>query len=174
MKKIGLALFLLVGVVQSAAAQRYAYVDTQYILSEMPEYAEAQEQLNTLSIEWQNEIELLFNDVDKRRKEYEVEAILLPAEIKKQREKEIANAELTAKQMQKKRFGVGGDLFNKREELIKPIQDRIFDAIQQIAADRNYAFVFDKANQSNLLYADPKYDISDQVIRKMGIKIDNN
>lgn len=174
MKKIGLALFLLVGVVQWAAAQRYAYVDTQYILSEMPEYAEAQEQLNTLSIEWQNEIELLFNDVDKRRKEYEVEAILLPAEIKKQREKEIANAELTAKQMQKKRFGVGGDLFNKREELIKPIQDRIFDAIQQIAADRNYAFVFDKANQSNLLYADPKYDISDQVIRKMGIKIDNN
>ena len=174
MKKVILAFVLLVGMINWATAQRYAYVDTQYILDQMPNYAEAQEELNTLSIQWQEEIEMLFSDVDKRRKDYEVEAILLPAEIKKQREKEIADAELAAKEMQKRRFGVGGDLFAKREELIKPIQDKIFGAIQQIAADRNYAFVFDKANQSNLLYADPKYDISDQVLRKMGIKIDNN
>ena len=124
--------------------------------------------------QWQEEIELLFLDVDKKRKEYEVEAILLPAEIKKQREKEIADAEMKAREMQKKRFGVGGDLFAKREELIKQIQDKIFNAIQDIASERNYAFVFDKANQSNLLYADPKYDISDQVLRNMGIKIDND
>lgn len=172
MKKVVLAFFLLLGMVNGALAQRYAYVDTQYILDQMPEYSEAQAQLNKASEDWQNEIEVLFADVDKKRKNYEAEAILLPAEIKKQREAEIAAAESKAKEMQKKRFGVGGDLFAKREELIKPIQDKIFNAIQQVASERNLAFVFDKANQSNLLYADPKYDISDQVIREMGIKID--
>lgn len=174
MKKVVLAFFLLLGMINVANAQRYAYVDTQYILDQMPEYAEAQTELEAASEQWQKEIETLFADVEKRRKEFAAEAILLPAEIKKQREKEIADAELLAKQTQKKRFGVGGDLFAKREELIKPIQDKIFNAIQEIAADRNYAFVFDKANQSNLLYADPKYDMSEQVLRKMGIKIDNN
>ena len=174
MKKGVLAFFLLLGLVNTAISQRYAYVDTQYILDQMPEYAEAQIQLDKASEQWQEEIELLFLDVDKKRKEYEVEAILLPAEIKKQREKEIADAEMNAREMQKKRFVVGGDLFAKREELIKPIQDKIFNAIQDIASERNYAFVFDKANQSNLLYADPKYDISDQVLRNMGIKIDND
>ena len=174
MKKVVLAFFLLVGMMNGATAQRYAYVDTQYILDQMPEYGEAQVELDKVSEQWQNEIEVLFLDAEKRRKDYAAEAILLPAEIKKQREKEITDAELMAKEMQKKRFGVGGDLFAKREELIKPIQDKIFNAIQEIASDRNYAFVFDKANQSNLLYADPKYDMSDQVLRKMGIKIDNN
>ena len=174
MKKVVLAFFLLIGMINSALAQRYAYVDTQYILDQMPEFAEAQAQLDNASEQWQNEIEVLFSDVEKRRKEYADEAILLPEEIKKQREKEIQDAEMRAKEMQKRRFGVGGDLFAKREELIKPIQDKIFNAIQEIASDRNYAFVFDKANQSNLLYADPKYDISDQVLRKMGIKIVND
>lgn len=174
MKKVVLAFFLLVGMMSTVFGQRYAYVDTQYILDKMPEYAEAQLELDKVSEQWQNEIEVLFADAENKRKDYVAEALLLPAEIKKQREKEITQAELKAKEMQKKRFGVGGDLFEKREELIKPIQDKIFNAIQEIASDRNYAFVFDKANQSNLLYADPKYDMSDQVLRKMGIKIDNN
>ena len=174
MKKAILACFLLVGMISTAFGQRYAYVDTEYILSQMPEYAEAQLELDKISEEWAQEIDMLFADVEKKRKEFAAEAILLPAEIKKQRQKEIDDAELRAKQMQKKRFGVGGDLFAKREELIKPIQDKIFNAIQEIAADRNLAFIFDKANQSNLLFADPKYNISDQVLRKMGIKIDNN
>lgn len=173
MKKVILAFFLLLGMVNGAMAQRYAYVDTQYILDAMPEYGQAQIELDKASEQWQKEIEVLFLDAEKRRKEFATESILMPDEIKKQRLKEIADADLRAKEMQKQRFGVGGDLFAKREELIKPIQDKIFNAIQEIAADRNYAFVFDKANQSNLLYADPKYDISDQVIRKMGIKIDN-
>ena len=172
MNKVVLAFFLLIGMMNGAVAQRYAYVDTQYILDAMPGYGEAQAQLEKASEQWQQEIEILFADVDKKRKSFEAEAILMPEEIIKQRLKEISDAEFKAKEMQKKRFGVGGDLFAKREELIKPIQDMIFNAIQEIAADRNYAFVFDKANQSNLLYADPKYDMSDQVLRKMGIKID--
>jgi outer membrane protein len=138
----------------------------------MPEYAAAQLELDKVSEQWEKEIDILFQDVDKKRKDYESEAILLPIEIKKQREKEIADAELKAKDMQKKRFGVGGDLFMKREELIKPIQDKIFNAIQEVSVERNYAFVFDISNQSNLLFADPKYNMSDQVLRKIGIKID--
>lgn len=172
MKKVVLFCVLLMGVLNYSIAQRYAYVDTQYILDKMPEYAAAQLELDKVSEQWEKEIEILFQDVDKKRKDYESEAILLPAEIKKQREKEIADAELKAKDMQKKRFGVGGDLFAKREELIKPIQDKIFNAIQEVSVERNYAFVFDISNQSNLLFADPKYNMSDQVLRKMGIKID--
>lgn len=161
------------GLSNTASAQRYAYVDTQYILDHIPEYQAAQEQLNQISEQWQEEIEIKFAQVEKKRNEYEAEKILLPAELKKQREKEIADMDLEAKELQKKRFGVGGDLFMKRQELIKPIQDRVYEAIQQVATERNYSFVFDKANQSNLLYADPKFDMSDQVLRKMGITIDN-
>jgi len=174
MKKIIFIFFLLIGFSNWADAQRYAYVDTEYILEQIPAYAEAQTTLDKASEQWQQEIEQLFSDVEKKIKDYEAEAILLPAEIKKQREQEIAEADARAKEMQKRRFGVGGDLFLKREELIKPIQDQIFEAIQKVASDKNYAFIFDKANQSNLLFADDKYDASDLVIRKMGIKIDNN
>ena len=157
-----------------ATAQRYAYVDTQYILDQMPEYAAAQESLNKFSEQWILEIESAFSNVERKKEELRNEGPLLPAEMKESRQKEINELEQKAKELQKQRFGVGGDLFAKREELIKPIQDRVFEAIQQIAADRNYAFVFDKANQSNLLYADPKFDMSDQVLRKMGIKVVKN
>jgi outer membrane protein len=167
-----IALIVLVLSAGAVSAQRYAYVDTEFILDNMPEYTEAQEELNKASKDWQEEIETLFADVEKKRRDYEAEAILLPAEIKKQRENEIEAADAKAKEMQKRRFGVGGDLFMKREELIKPIQDKIFNAIQQVAQKQNYAFVFDKANQSNLLYADTKLDVSEDVLREMGIKID--
>ena len=92
-------------------------------------------------------------------------------EEKKKREEEIAQLELEAMQMQKLRFGVNGDYFQKRQELIKPIQDRVYDAMQKVASKRNYTFVFDKANQSNLVYADSKYDISDEVLKEMGVTV---
>ena len=174
MNRLFIAFILFFGMSGIANAQRMAYVDTQYILDNVPEYQTAQTQLNEMSEQWQKEIETKFSQVEKKRRAYEAEKILLPAEMKKQRENEIAAMESSAKELQKKRFGVGGDLFMKREELIKPIQDRIFNAIQQVASERNYSFVFDKANQSNLLFADPKFDISDQVLRKMGITIDRN
>ena len=138
----------------------------------MPDYQKAQEELDRLAEVWMKEIEDAFGLVEQKRREFESEKILLPEEIKTQRLQEINELETKAKSLQKQRFGVGGDLFMKREELVKPIQDQIFNAIQAIAGERNFAFVFDKANQSNLLYADPKYDISDQVLRKMGIKVD--
>ena len=163
----------LLGFSTYASAQRYCYVDTQYILDAIPEYGVAQLELDRLSVEWQNQIESKFTLVDKKRKEYEAEAILLPAEIKKQREKEISELDEKAKGLQKKYFGVGGELFSKREELIQPIQDEIFKAIKEVSSEKKYAFVFDKANQSNLLFADPKYNISDLVLRKMDIVVKN-
>ncbi|MBI3133911.1 MAG: OmpH family outer membrane protein [Bacteroidetes bacterium] len=171
MKRLVAFFIGLIACSQLAVAQKYGYVDTQYILENIPEYTEAQEQLNKLSEQWQTEIEEKFALVEKKHREYETEAILLPDEIKKQRQKEIDELRLSAMELQKQRFGVGGDLFKKREELIKPIQDRIFEAIQQVAVERQYSFIFDKANQSNLLYADPKFDISDAVLQKMGIKV---
>jgi outer membrane protein len=174
MKKLLFSSILLFTLSNWAVAQRYAYVDTQYILDQIPEYTQAQEQLNNYSEQWMIEIEAMFSQVDKKKDELMKEGPLLPAEMRESRQKEIDELEQKAKELQKQRFGVGGDLFAKRQELIAPIQDRIFEAIQQIAADRNYAFVFDKANQSNLLYADPKFDMSDQVLRKMGIKVVKN
>lgn len=172
MKKFAALLFILIGLASVANAQRYAYVDTQYILDNTPEYTKAQEELDRLAEEWLKEVQSQFELVDQKRREFEAEKILLPEEIKNQRLKEINTLDTKAKELQQQRFGVGGDLFNKREELIKPIQDQIYNAIQAISAERNFAFVFDRANQSNLLYADSKYDISDQVLRKMGIKVD--
>jgi outer membrane protein len=173
MKKVLGTLIVLIGLANMASAQRYAYVDTQYILDKVPEYTKAQEELDRLSEMWLKEVESKFALVDQKRQEFEAEKILLPEEIKVQRLKEIKKLDGEAMDLQKQRFGVGGDLFMKREELIKPIQDQIYNAIQSIASERNFAFVFDKANQSNLLFADPKYDISNQVLRKMGIKVDN-
>lgn len=169
MKKLGLLLIVLLGVVFTGQAQRYAYVDTQYILDNLPEYGEAQEELNRMSEEWMKEIEDKFALVDEKQRQLDKEVILLPEEIRRQREKEIEDLRIDAKELQKRKFGVGGELFQQRKTLIKPIQDKIYNAIQEIATERNYAFVFDKANQSNLLYADPKFDISDQVLRKLGI-----
>ncbi len=171
MKRIFFILMTIVGMATTVSAQRYCYVDSQYILDNIPEYATAQAELDRLSVEWQNEVEAKFAKVEKRRKDYQAEAILLPEEIKRQREKEIADLEASAIALQNRYFGVGGELFNKRTELIQPIQDKIFKAIQDVAKEKKYAFVFDKANQSNLLFADPKYNISDLVLRKMGITV---
>ena len=174
MKKSGLLFALFFGLISMTYSQKYGYVDTQYILENVPEYADAQAELNKLSEQWMQEIEEKFMLVDKMQREFDSEAILLPEEIKKQRQQDIDNARSAAMELQKRRFGVGGDLFMKREELIKPIQDRIFTAIQEIAIEGSYAFIFDKAIQSNLLYADSKFDLSDKVLRKMGITIAKN
>lgn len=141
------------------------YVDTEYILKEIPEYAEAQEQLNKLSIKWQADIEALYADIKKKRNALAEEAILLPEDVRKKREAKIKELETEAMQVQRQRFGVKGDLFQKRQELIKPIQESVFAAIQEVATQRKFSFVFDKANQSNLLYAKPNLDISERVLK---------
>lgn len=174
MKKFLIVLFAVIGMSGISHAQKYGYVDTQYILENIPEYTQAQDELNKLSEQWQREIEEKFTLLDKRQREFDAEAILLPEEIKVQRIKELDEMRVQAMDLQKRKFGVGGELFQKREELIRPIQDRVFEAIQQVAVEGSYSMIFDKANQSNLLYADPKLDISKKVLIKMGIKVANN
>lgn len=172
MKKLVLSLMLVTAFAFTAAAQKYAYVDTEYIMENIPEYEAAQEKLNEMSVEWQKEIEDKFAEIDKLYKAYQSEAVLLPEDMKRQREEEIIQKEREAKELQKKRFGQDGDLFKKRQELIKPIQDKVYNAIEEIATTKSYAFVFDKAGNMTMLYANPRFDISDMVLRSIGNVVD--
>lgn len=174
MKKIIILSFLILSLTNMAIGQKYAYVDTQYILDNIPAYTDAQSKLDEYALKWQEEIESKYSLIAKKRQALQAEEILLPDEIKAEKETAILALESKAKELQKKYFGVNGMLFSKRSELIKPIQDDIFNAIQEISDEKKYAFVFDKANQSTLLFADPKYNISDLVLRKMNISIKNN
>ncbi len=168
MKKIILfaAIFCALGF--GASAQKYAFVNTDYILDNIPEYTDAQTQLDELSATWQKEIDAKFAEIDKMYKSYQNEAVLLPEDMKKKREEDIIKKEREAKDLQKKRFGKDGDLFKKRQELIKPIQEKIYNAIEDIASAENYAVIFDKATNATLIYTNPKYDVSEQVLDKMG------
>jgi len=159
---------LLVFSASSASAQKFAFVDTDYILKNIPEYTDAQAQIDDLSKEWQAEIETKFAEVEQMYKDYQSEAVLLPEEMKRKKEDEIIQAEKAAKNLQRKYFGSEGDLFKKREELIKPIQDRIFTAIEELATDRNLGIVFDKAGAVTMLYANIKYDMSDDILDELG------
>lgn len=168
MKKISIILLLLVGSVISVNAQKFAYVDTQYILNNIPEYKMAQKQLEELSKKWQQEIETKVSEIDRMYKSYQTDAVLLPEDIKKKRENEILQKEKDVSALKKKRFGTDGDLFKKREELIKPIQDKIYNAIQALAEARGYSVIFDRAGSLSILYASSRYDKSDEVLKNMG------
>jgi outer membrane protein len=170
MKQLLWILVLSLSAVCSANAQKFGYVDTKYILSHIPDYKQAQDEVNKLSSQWQKEIEAKYESIEKMEKAYQAEKILLTDEMRKKRESDIEMKRADAKDMQKQKFGVEGELFKKREELIKPIQDRIYEAIQQVAEQKSLMVIFDKANHSNLLYTNPKSDLSDQVLKKMGLK----
>lgn len=156
--------------VSNASAQKYAYVDTEYILDNISEYKAAQQQLDQLSISWQKEIEAKYAVIDKLYKDYQAEQILLTEEMRRKREQEITNKEKEVKEFQKQKFGYEGELFKKKQELIKPIQDKIYNAVKKIATDQSYAVIFDKTSDLIMLYANPKYDKSDEVLTAMGYK----
>lgn len=165
MKRLVVILVLMFSVTTAfGQVNTVGYVDTEYILNELPEYSAAQEELNKLSERWQKEIEAKYEEIQKKKDALAKEAILLPEDVRSKREQKIKELEADARQLQRQKFGVKGDLFQKRQELIKPIQEEVFKAIQQVAEQRKFSFVFDKANQSNLLYAKPKLDISERVL----------
>jgi len=165
--------FLLLGLILSALpvhAQRIAFVDTKYILDQMPEYAAAQKELDKDSKDWQDEIDQKWAQIKRLRDAFNAEAILLTEEMKKARQDEIDKKEQEARDLQQKRFGVGGDLFKKRQELIQPIQDRIYDAVKEVAGT-SYVAIFDIGGVgNNVLYASDKYDKSESVLHKLGIR----
>jgi len=166
-KMLFLAIALLL--TSSLSAQKYAYIDSDYILKNVPEYQDAQNQMDDLSEKWQKEIEIKYTEIEALYKKYQADVVLLPADMKKKREEEIINFEKEVKQFQQEKFGQTGELFKKRQELIKPIQDKIYNALEEIAQAKNYSFVFDKANGASIMYANPKYDISDDVLDELGL-----
>lgn len=161
--------FIILAFLGSTFAQvRIAIIDTDYILNKVPEFQSAQNTLETLAVEWQQEIEKKFSDIEKLYKTYQSEAVLLPEDIKIKRQEEIIQKEKEVKDLQKKRFGTDGDLVKKRQELIKPIQDRLYNAIEEYSEDGNYGLVLDRANSSYIMYVSPKMDKSDDILKKMG------
>lgn len=170
MKHLLLLAALFFGTSFASIAQKYGYIDSDYILNNIEEYKTAKERLDKMVERWTAEIEERYEIIKTKKDNFAREEVLLPAEEREKRQEEIKKLEGEAMELQKSRFGVTGDYFQKRQELIKPIQDRIYEAMQKVASSKNYSFIFDKANQSNLIYADSKFDISDAVIKELGIK----
>ena len=162
-------LFILLFISRLALCQTFAFIDSDYILSSIPEYAESKEKLDKLAETWTKEIEDRFGVLKTQKENFNKEEILLPAEEKTKRKSEIDKLEKETVDLQTQRFGLNGDYFLKRQELIKPIQDRIYTAMKKVAKAEGYTFVFDKSNQSNLIYADKDGDISNSVLEEMGI-----
>ncbi len=168
MKKILFILSILIASNTSLFAQKFAYVDTDYILEQFPEYQEAQQKLNELSAKWQKEIEEMFAEVEKLKQAYKLERILLTEEMQANREAGILEKEKQAIELQKERFGINGQLFRKRQELIKPIQDKVYSAIKSVANKYGYSIIFDKSNSISMLYASKKLDKSELVLKQLG------
>ena len=167
MKKIILsAVFLMLAC--ASIAQKFAFVDSDYILKKIPSYKAAQEQLEKLSSQFQKEIEMKYADVDKLYQDYQAEKVLLTDEMQKKREDDIVQKERQVKDLQMKYFGKDGMIFKKREELVKPIQDQVNNAIKELANEGGYAVIFDSAASLNMLYTNPRYDKSDEVLQKLG------
>jgi|CXWJ01.1.fsa_nt_gi outer membrane protein len=154
----------------SAFAQKYAYVNTEYIMENIPEYKAAQQQLDQISVNWQKEIEAKYAQIDKLYKDYQAEQILLTDDMKRKREAEITAKEKEVKEFQKSKFGYEGELFKKKQELVKPIQDKIYNAVKTMATEQSYAVIFDKSSDLIFLYSNPKYDKSDDILIKLGYK----
>ena len=169
MKKILTTLLLVFAFASITHAQKFAYVDTEYILDNIPEYKDAQKKLDELSKAWQKEIEDKYAEIDKMYQAYQAEQILLTDEMKSKRENDIVEKEKAVKDLQKQRFGTDGELFKKRQELIKPLQDKVYNTVKDMADEGHYACIFDKAG-TNMLYASSSYDKSDEVLAKMGYK----
>ena len=169
MKRLALLSF---GILLSilAFSQRYAIVDTKYILDKMPDYKQAQTKLDQFSEQWQKEIDAKQSALDKMYKNYEAEQVMLSDELKKKREDEIYVREKEVRDLQRQRFGFEGDLFRKRQELVKPVQDKVYNAIQKIAVARLYDFILDKSEGITVIFADPKLDKSEDILRELGVK----
>lgn len=168
MRKISLIIITLVFCGAQAFAQKYAYVDSDYLLSKIPDYTQAQGQLDQMSQKWQGEIESLFSESDALQKALNAEKILLTDEMIAKREKNIEDLITKARNLQQQYFGPEGELFKKRQELIKPIQDQVYNAVQTVAKKRKYDIVFDKSSGLIMLYTNPRADISDEVLDNLG------
>jgi outer membrane protein len=170
MRKFVIILTVLTVMGGITVAQKYALVDTEYILNNIPSYKAAKDKLDNISEEWQKEIETKYSEIEQMYKDYQAEKVLLTDEMRRKREDQIIIKEKEVKELQKNYFGQEGALFKKRQELIKPIQDEIYKAVKDIATEGGYAVIFDTSSGPTMLYTNPRYDVSDEVLEKLGYK----
>lgn len=168
MKKLIISLCLLTGIAFAANAQKFAMVDMEYIMKNIPSYETANDQLNQVSKKWQSEVEAQMQEVQKMYKNYQTELVFLSDDMKAKREDEIVAKEKAAQELKRSYFGPEGELFKKRQSLMKPIQDEVYSAIQEISKERDLGLVFDKSSSMNVIFTSPKLDISDAILQKLG------
>ncbi len=168
MKRTILLFAVLMGFAFQSNAQKYAFIDSEYILKNIPAYESAQDQLNQASKKWQAEVEGMMEEVKTMYKNYQNELVFLSDEMKLKRENEIIAKEKEGQELKKSYFGPEGELFKKRESLMKPIQDELYNAVKELADEKQYAVIFDKSSSVNIIYYNPKHDVSDDVLAKMG------
>ena len=168
MKKLILSLCLLLGITFAGNAQKFAMVDMEYIMKNIPAFETANDQLTQISKKWQSEVEAQAQEVQKLYKNYQTELVFLSEDMKAKREEEIVTKEKASQDLKKKYFGADGELFKKRQSLMKPIQDEVYTAIQEISKSKDLEMVFDKSSSMNIIFTSPKLDISDLVLQKLG------
>ena len=168
MKKSLIIAIVIIATAVTANAQRFAYVNTDYILKNIPEYKAAQEQIDKITTEWRAEVDKRQKEIDDLYRNFQNEQYLLTEEQKRTKVAEIEGREKAIKEYQKLKFGYEGELFVKRQELVKPIQDKVYEAIEKFAKERGYDFIFDKSSSTTLLYANAENDKSDDIIKKLG------
>ena len=172
MKRIVILVALTVFAMFSASGQtlRFAFVDSEYILNNIPAYKSAHAQIDKLSEDWQKEIETQYAEVEKLYKNYQAEKVMLSEDMRKRREDEIIQKEQSVKDLQRKYYGPEGELTKKQQELVKPIQDEVYRAIREMAVEGQYAAIFDTSADASILYASPRNDRSDEVLERLGYK----
>ena len=170
MKKLFLLAICSLVLTAASFAQKYAIIDTKYILDKMPDYSTAQKALDDMATNWQKEIDNMQQELDRMYKDFEAEQVMLSDDLKKKREDQLFVKEKGLRDLQRKRFGFEGDLFKKRQELIKPIQDKVYNAVQKLAVARGYDFILDKSEGITVIFADPKLEKSDDVLKELGVK----
>ena len=168
MKKLIISLCLLVGIAIAGNAQKFAMVDMEYIMKNIPAFETANEQLTQISKKWQSEVEAQMQEVQNMYKNYQTELVFLSEDMKVKREEEIVSKEKAAQELKRTYFGTEGELFKKRQSLMKPIQDEVYAAIQDVSKEKDLSLVFDKSSSMNVIFTSPKLDISDLILTKLG------
>ena len=168
MKKTLITLCLLLGCLAATQAQKFALIDMEYLLKNIPAFETANEQLNQISRRWQTEIDNRHAEVQNMYKNYQTEAVFLSDEMKRRREAEIVEAERELQELRRRYFGADGELFRKRESLLRPIQDEIYNAVKDISDRQGYQLILDRASSANIIFASPRIDISDEVLSRLG------
>jgi outer membrane protein len=168
MKKIAFSLLFVIACTVGAYAQKFALVDMEYILKNIPSYEMANEQLNQVSLRWQKEVEAKAKEAETLYKNFQADMVFLTDEQKKKKEEEIMAKEKEATELRNKYFGPEGELYKKRQSLMKPIQDDIYNAIKKVSEERGYQAIFDRASSANIIYASPRIDVSNEVLDKLG------